>query len=123
MALTIEQHHIDAAWRAGACKDRRDQYPPGKPLDQIQSDDLAWVAAHVPGVAAEIHRKFGASVPLPLFGRSGDGYGDGYGHGHGYGSGDGYGHGYGDGYGDGDGDGYGYGDGDGYGYGYGDGNN
>ena len=118
--LKIEQRHINAARRAGACSEGLG-YKPGTSVSSVEQADLIWVQDNVPALASEAR----AATGLDLWALSDSGDADGSGDGSGYGSGDGSGNGDGDGYGYGYGDGAGYGDGsgygDGYGYGYGDG--
>ena len=98
MDVKVEQRHIDAALRAGACDA---DFDIGSDVSQIPQGDLIWFEEHCPRLAAE------ASCGVPLWARSGSGYGGGAG----YGSGDGGGSGYGGGAGYGSGDGSGSGDG------------
>jgi len=101
--LKITQRHLDAARKAGACRDRLDVFSVGMDVTELRQDDVVWLEANAPSLIAGAE----SDINLPLWAVARDGYGDGYG----YGYGDGYGYGYGDGYGSGSGSGYGYGSG------------
>ena len=85
----IEQRHIDAAKRAGACSAA---YIAGDPFSCVTWSDAVWFEDELPQMAAEIF----AAEGLPVWALAGSGSGSGSGSGYGYGAGDGSGSGSGD---------------------------
>ncbi len=84
----IEQKHLDAAMKAGACD--VEEFRVGDEIGTVLQGDLIWFEENCTDLARE------ASGGVPLWALAW------YGHGHGDGDGDGSGYGYGSG----DGDGY-----------------
>jgi len=89
--VEVTQEIADRARRWGACS-----VPAvGTPVDRLTFSQLVWVDEQdllLPHEASRLTNPvdvvFGS---LPIWARSGSGYGDGYGYGSGYGSGDGHG--------------------------------